>query len=39
MGLMLISQLCDESGFVSRDDVGNCFCLAFQRQRTAHHGC
>jgi serine/threonine-protein kinase RsbW len=39
MGLMLISQLCDESGFVSRDDVGNCFRLAFQRHRTAHFGC
>ena len=35
MGLMLISQLCDESGFVSCDDVGNCFRLAFQRRQAA----
>ncbi len=35
MGLMLISQLCDEAGFVSRDEVGNCFRFAFQRHRTA----
>lgn len=39
IGLMLISQLCDESGFVSRDDVGNCFRLAFQRHRAASLGC
>jgi serine/threonine-protein kinase RsbW len=32
MGLMLINQLCDESGFVARDDAGNCFRLAFQRR-------
>jgi serine/threonine-protein kinase RsbW len=38
MGLMLISQLCDESGFVSLDDVGNCFRLAFQRHPTARIG-
>jgi serine/threonine-protein kinase RsbW len=38
MGLMLISQLCDESGFVSRDDVGNCFRLAFQRRQAVSFG-
>ncbi len=32
MGLLLISQLCDEAGFVSRSGAGNCFRLAFQRQ-------
>jgi serine/threonine-protein kinase RsbW len=32
MGLMLISQLCDESGFVSRTDSGNCFRFTFHRQ-------
>jgi serine/threonine-protein kinase RsbW len=36
MGLMLISQLCDESGFINRGDVGNCFRFAFQRHRVAH---
>jgi serine/threonine-protein kinase RsbW len=35
MGLMLISQLCDEAGFVSRADAGNCFRLIFQRHRAA----
>jgi serine/threonine-protein kinase RsbW len=35
MGLMLISQLCDESGFVPRGDLGNCFRFAFQRRRAA----
>ncbi len=38
MGLMLISQLCDESGFVSHDEAGNCFRLAFQRHRGASFG-
>ncbi|MEI6775890.1 MAG: ATP-binding protein [Chloroflexales bacterium] len=38
MGLMLISQLCDESGFVSRNDTGNCFRLAFQRRRVTRLG-
>ena len=32
MGLMLISQLCDEAGFVSRPDAGNCFRFAFNRR-------
>lgn len=36
MGLMLISQLCDEAGFVPREDAGNCFRFAFQRHGTAH---
>ena len=31
MGLMLISQLCDEAGFVPRTGVGNCFRFAFSR--------
>lgn len=31
MGLMLISQLCDESGFVPHASMGNCFRFAFQR--------
>lgn len=31
MGLMLISQLCDEAGFVARNDPGNCFRFAFHR--------
>lgn len=35
MGLMLISQLCDEAGFVPRDEVGNCFRFAFQCHWTA----
>lgn len=35
MGLMLISQLCDESGFVTHDDPGNCFRFAFHCHRTA----
>jgi serine/threonine-protein kinase RsbW len=32
MGLMLISQLTDESGYRSDEDEGNCFWLAFFRQ-------
>jgi serine/threonine-protein kinase RsbW len=32
MGLMLISQLCDEAGFVPRVGAGNCFRFAFHRQ-------
>ncbi|WP_220593882.1 ATP-binding protein [Oscillochloris sp. ZM17-4] len=39
MGLMLISQLCDESGFVSCDDAGNCFRFAFQRHRAVSLSC
>jgi serine/threonine-protein kinase RsbW len=35
MGLILISQLCDEAGFVVRGDAGNCFRLAFQRRAIA----
>ncbi|NJN15250.1 MAG: ATP-binding protein [Oscillochloris sp.] len=31
MGLMLISQLCDESGFVAHSGAGNCFRFAFHR--------
>lgn len=31
MGLMLISQLCDEAGFVPRVGPGNCFRFAFHR--------
>ncbi|EFO80770.1 putative anti-sigma regulatory factor, serine/threonine protein kinase [Oscillochloris trichoides DG-6] len=38
MGLLLISQLSDESGFVPRDEAGNCFRFAFQRSGAAH-GC
>ncbi len=38
MGLMLISQLCDESGFVSRNGTGNCFRLAFQRRHVTRLG-
>jgi len=36
MGLMLINQLCDESGFVPREEAGNCFRFAFQRHGAAH---
>jgi serine/threonine-protein kinase RsbW len=32
MGLLLISQLCDEAGFVPQTEVGNCFRFAFARQ-------
>lgn len=32
MGLLLISQLCDEAGFVPQGGAGNCFRLALQRQ-------
>ena len=32
MGLMLISQLCDEAGFVPTAGAGNCFRFAFHRQ-------
>lgn len=32
MGLMLINQLSDESGFVARSDNGNCFRFAFRRR-------
>lgn len=32
MGLLLISQLCDEAGFVPRSGIGNCFRFAFARQ-------
>ncbi len=32
MGLLLISQLCDEAGFVTRSGPGNCFRFAFHRQ-------
>jgi serine/threonine-protein kinase RsbW len=32
MGLMLISQLSDESGFIQRTNGGNCFRFAFYRQ-------
>ncbi len=38
MGLLLISQLSDESGFVPRDESGNCFRFAFQRSGAAHVG-
>lgn len=31
MGLLLISQLCDEAGFVPRSGVGNCFRFAVAR--------
>jgi serine/threonine-protein kinase RsbW len=31
MGLMLISQLCDESGFVAQGSPGNCFRFSFHR--------
>lgn len=31
MGLMLISQLCDEAGFVAGCGAGNCFRFAFHR--------
>lgn len=31
MGLMLISQLCDEAGFVAQSGSGNCFRLALYR--------
>ncbi|WP_161569228.1 ATP-binding protein [Candidatus Oscillochloris fontis] len=36
MGLLLISQLSDESGFVPRDEAGNCFRFTFQRSGAAH---
>jgi serine/threonine-protein kinase RsbW len=32
MGLVLISQLCDEAGFVSGRGAGNCFRFAFTRR-------
>jgi serine/threonine-protein kinase RsbW len=38
MGLMLISQLCDEAGFVAHEEVGNCFRLAFQRHHAPSMG-
>lgn len=38
MGLMLISQLCDESGFVPRSGAGNCFRFAFARQHVSGFG-
>lgn len=37
MGLMLIKQLTDESGFISDVPVGNCFRLAFVRQPVARY--
>lgn len=33
MGLLLISQLCDEAGFVPQEGSGNCFRLAFTRHQ------
>lgn len=33
MGLMLISQLCDEAGFVAQTGAGNCFRFAFRRKQ------
>lgn len=38
MGLLLISQLCDEAGFVPRTGSGNCFRFAFIRQRYTSFG-
>lgn len=38
MGLMLISQLCDEAGFVPRSGAGNCFRFAFGRQHISGFG-
>lgn len=35
MGLMLISQLCDEAGFVPSAGPGNCFRFAFYRRPMA----
>jgi serine/threonine-protein kinase RsbW len=38
MGLMLISQLCDEAGFVPQPGSGNCFRFAFMRQHLNGYG-
>lgn len=38
MGLMLISQLCEEAGFVTRGESGNCFRFAVRRQRSPGFG-
>lgn len=38
MGLLLISQLCDEAGFVPGTGSGNCFRFAFYRQPMATAG-
>jgi serine/threonine-protein kinase RsbW len=38
MGLMLINQLCDEAGFVTREEVGNCFRFTFQRHQAPSLG-
>lgn len=38
MGLLLISQLCDEAGFVPRNGAGNCFRFAFARQQVNGFG-
>ncbi|NTU77874.1 MAG: anti-sigma regulatory factor [Chloroflexales bacterium] len=38
MGLTLISQLCDEAGFVPGKGVGNCFRFAFSRRHAASFG-
>lgn len=37
MGLMLISQLCDEAGFVPSGGPGNCFRFAFNRPIVPGH--
>jgi serine/threonine-protein kinase RsbW len=38
MGLMLITQLCDEAGFVAREEGGNCFRFAFQLHQARRLG-
>jgi serine/threonine-protein kinase RsbW len=38
MGLSLISQLCDEAGFVPQAGSGNCFRFAFMRQHVNGYG-
>jgi serine/threonine-protein kinase RsbW len=38
MGLILISQLCDEAGFLPRYTGGNCFRVTFYRQSPATFG-
>jgi serine/threonine-protein kinase RsbW len=39
MGLMLISQLSDEAGFVDQSGGGNCFRFAFRRRLRQALGC
>lgn len=39
MGLLMISQLCDEAGFVTHSEVGNCFRFVFSSRAASNFGC